>query len=588
AMHSIITTCAILFLYWLIFSTSVENAQEVSESMPSCFSLDCMNKYQRYLLLRKTEWNAIKESSTIVELEKKAEIDSINNELLQTEAFKNLTFGLINIFGKLIDDNYSIDMSNSFHGETLQLISKFYYNTLKTNGTDFLQKVWKQNVNEGDHEHKVITDDDNYEHDPHRENMASDLVNNFLQEVGVEADRLEKNMHNHKFTDASKMHGSLDMVVKLEDDEDGKKQSLELSQSEESRRHSSNKVMMLVDRDNNEYILMRPNDLSMFYEVAGCVLGPVGFNMTQELIQTETLSQFGVIFIVFMLGLEFSFNRLKSIWQFALGSVTMIFTLILSLSVFIGFVIGAKTNEAIFVGACVSLSSTAIVKRLNCTELDLIVANLPISRILKTIKGSNKHELFLLGSISLCLIMSHVSFMLGLGVEIGCFIAGILISNHKSIAESSITLVEPVKDIFSCLFFSSIGLHVYPSFFINEGTLLFILTICAIGIKFVTCSVTLMVFRHTFERATTMAIGLSQISEYVFILSSRAKSLEIISREVYYVILAVTSLTLMITPILWNIIYRRQKDIPIGGYRLLTNDSDFIISLPINNVEKAE
>ncbi|CAG8469819.1 11037_t:CDS:1 [Racocetra fulgida] len=224
-----------------------------------------MNKYQRYLLLRKTKWNAIKESSTIAELEKKVEIDLINNELLQTEAFKNLTFGLINIFGKLIDDNYSIEMSNSFHGETLQLISKFYYNTLKTNGTDFLQKVWKQSVNEGDHEHKVITDDDNYEHDPHRENMASDLVNNFLQEVGVEADRLEKNMHNHKFTDASKMHGSLDMVVKLEDDEDGKKQSLELSQSEESS-HSSNKVMMLVDRDNNEYILMRPNDLSMFYE----------------------------------------------------------------------------------------------------------------------------------------------------------------------------------------------------------------------------------------------------------------------------------------------------------------------------------
>ncbi|CAG8532972.1 10371_t:CDS:2 [Cetraspora pellucida] len=366
--------------------------------------MNCMNKYQRYLLLRRTKWNAIKENKTITELDKKAEIDLINDELLQAEGFKNLTFGLINIFDKLIDDNYSIEVSNSFYGETLQLISKFYYNTLKTSGTDFLQKVWNQNVNEGDHEHEAITDDDdNYEHGRHRENMASDLVNNFLQEVGVEADRLEKNMHNHKFTDNSKMHGSLDMVVKLEDeDEYGKKQSIELSQSEESRHHSSNKVMMLVDRDNNEYILMRPNDLSMFYEaldcqisaqtyyniaflgyiVAGCVLGPAGFNMTQELIQTETLSQFGVIFIVFMLGLEFSFNKLKSIWQFALGSVTMIFALILSLSVFIGFVIGAKTNEAIFVGACVSLSSTAIVKRLNCKELESLHGVLIVQDIL--------------------------------------------------------------------------------------------------------------------------------------------------------------------------------------------------------------
>jgi len=105
------------------------------------------------------------------------------------------------------------------------------------------------------------------------------------------------------------------------------------------------------------------------YIIAGAILGPAGYNVIQELIQTETLSQFGVVFIVFMLGLEFSFEKLGSIWKPALGSASLIFTATLSFFTLAGFIIGASVNEAIFIGACVSLSSTAVVERLQCSEL---------------------------------------------------------------------------------------------------------------------------------------------------------------------------------------------------------------------------
>lgn len=162
--------------------------------------------------------------------------------------------------------------------------------------------------------------------------------------------------------------------------------------------------------------------------------------------------------------------------------------------------------------------------------------------------------------------MSQVSNMLGLGVEIGCFVAGVLIHYRRSISESSISVVEPVRDIFSCLFFASIGLHLYPSFLINEAPLLFTLTTGAVGFKFIISTITLLICDYSLNKSSTMAIGISQISEFTFVLGSKAKSFGIISREVYYLLLTVTSLSLMVTPILWNILFRSRRDISgFGG-----------------------
>jgi Kef-type K+ transport system membrane component KefB len=171
----------------------------------------------------------------------------------------------------------------------------------------------------------------------------------------------------------------------------------------------------------------------------------------------------------------------------------------------------------------------------------------------------NSHELLLLGTIAICFVMMVLSARLELGMELGCFTAGVIVRSRKQWFESSISIIEPVRDVFACLFFASIGLHVYPSFLVSEAMLLVTLTAAVIGFKYVITSVVLVLFKIDLKKSSIMAIGLAQISEFSFVLASRAKQIGVISREVYYLLLAVTAMTLMTTPILWNLIAGRSS-----------------------------
>lgn len=93
--------------------------------------------------------------------------------------------------------------------------------------------------------------------------------------------------------------------------------------------------------------------------------------MLKELIQVETLAQLGVVLIIFVLGLEFSLEKLKKMWKLALGGAVTLLIVIVAAFVLLGCCIGASVKESIFVGACVSLSSTAVVaKCINLEQLD--------------------------------------------------------------------------------------------------------------------------------------------------------------------------------------------------------------------------
>jgi Kef-type K+ transport system membrane component KefB len=158
-----------------------------------------------------------------------------------------------------------------------------------------------------------------------------------------------------------------------------------------------------------------------------------------------------------------------------------------------------------------------------------------------------------------------LSQYLGLGMEIGCFAAGMIIRTRKGIFETSLSVIEPVRDLFSCLFFASIGLHIYPSFLASEAGLLLALSIGVIAFKYIATCIVLCLFKLDIFKSSKMAIALAQVSEFGFVLASRAKQLNIISRELYYVLLAVTSITLIATPLLLKlssqiVMYRTIED----------------------------
>ncbi|CAJ0638847.1 9422_t:CDS:2, partial [Entrophospora sp. SA101] len=371
-----------------------------------------MLNYNKYLSVSSDKFDSIKHDVSIPLEKKNEEMDIISNELNHIKSLKNLTFGLLEYFFKLLEEyqNGGIMSQSNFKKETLELISTFHNSALKMNDTEFFQHLLNQyhpngnirNEKSINNHHQKNKDKNNEEK---KDNLALDLVDDMLKEVSDSADNIEEKMNNNKFVDNPKVHGSLETVVRLEkDEEDFFLNNNEQEGDSPDNDETHHKLVGLVDSDNNEYILTRPHDLTVFYEdarllqdivvtivlsfvfgsishsiglpaflgyiVAGCLLGPAGYNVIQELIQTETLSQLGVVFIVFMLGLGFSFEKLKSSLKFALGSTLLIFGSTLCYFIFAGFIIGASINQSIFIGACVSLSSTTVVERLKYQELE--------------------------------------------------------------------------------------------------------------------------------------------------------------------------------------------------------------------------
>lgn len=198
--------------------------------------------------------------------------------------------------------------------------------------------------------------------------------------------------------------------------------------------------------------------------------------------------------------------------------------------------------------------------------------------------GKN-HELMLLGTIAICMTMLIISEHLGLGMELGCFAAGVIIRSRKGMFETSLTVIEPVRDMFACLFFASIGLHIYPSFLASEAMLLLTLSGVVIGFKYIATCIILYLFKFDIHKSSTMAIALAQVSEFGFVLASRAKQLSIISREVYYLLLAITSITLIATPLLLKITNKATTTTNTSNYHPEENSHD-VISITLNDADK--
>ncbi|CAJ0767568.1 10516_t:CDS:2, partial [Entrophospora sp. SA101] len=223
--------------------------------------------------------------------------------------------------------NGGIMSQSNFKKETLELISTFHNSALKMNDTEFFQHLLNQyhpngnirNEKSINNHHQKNKDKNNEEK---KDNLALDLVDDMLKEVSDSADNIEEKMNNNKFVDNPKVHGSLETVVRLEkDEEDFFLNNNEQEGDSPDNDETHHKLVGLVDSDNNEYILTRPHDLTVFYEdarllqdivvtivlsfvfgsishsiglpaflgyiVAGCLLGPAGYNVIQKNCDTK-------------------------------------------------------------------------------------------------------------------------------------------------------------------------------------------------------------------------------------------------------------------------------------------------------------
>nr|WP_228035536.1 cation:proton antiporter [Oculatella sp. LEGE 06141] len=346
------------------------------------------------------------------------------------------------------------------------------------------------------------------------------------------------------------------------------------------------------------------------YLVGGAIVGPAGLGLVKELIQVETLAQFGAAFLLFALGVEFSLAELKKVQAISLGGgglqilTTILVTTLLSVGV--GWV--TSPTQGVFLGAILSLSSTAVVLKClmerNETEtphgrvmlgilvvqdlaLGLMLAVLPaldrpsdqigiavgvallktallaggaivagiwiIPRLLRFLARTESRELFLLGVVALCLGIALLTEYMGLSIEMGAFIAGLMISEVEY-ADQTLAYVEPIRDIFATLFFAAIGMLIDPGFIWNNLQLILELVALVIVSKFLIITPLVRLFRYPLKTALIAGLGLAQIGEFSFVLASKGQTLGLVSRRVYLLILGTTAVTLVITPFIMRLV----------------------------------
>lgn len=358
------------------------------------------------------------------------------------------------------------------------------------------------------------------------------------------------------------------------------------------------------------------------YIGGGILVGPTGLALIKELVQVETLAQFGVAFLLFTLGVEFSLSQLKKVKDIALGGGLLQILLTIGVTTAIALGVGWVQTpvQGIFLGGILSLSSTAVVVRIwmetdemetphaqvtlgiliaQDLALGLMLAVLPTLdqpidvlgfSLLKSLGGAtlfgagavagaiwvippllgwvarrNSRELFLLTVIVLCLGIALLTEALGLSIEVGAFVAGLMISEVEY-SDQTLTDVEPLRNVFATLFFASVGMLIDPLFlWENFDLILGLVTIVMIG-KFLIVVPIVRSFRYPPKVALIAGLGLAQIGEFSFVLASAGQQLGLVSRRVYLLIAGTTAVTLMLTPFLLkgrDLLFNLLEKIPL-------------------------
>lgn len=493
------------------------------------------------------------------------------------------------------------------------------------------------------------------------QNKTLSVLDEILEDVRKAADRLEEEIEEHAFDNNKQVVGvNVEAVLRVEEDEEngGKRKN----KSKKREVEDDLGLSMLIDSQNNQYVLTKPRDSTMpradhhfikdlvsvvmlslpcgwictllslppmfGYIMCGVLLGPSCLNSIKSMVQVETLGELGVFFTLFVVGLEFSPERLRKVWKTSVQGSFYLSLLMVGAGLLWGQVLRIRTTQTVFISTCLSLSSTPLVSRflagggrgdkdgdldyssvllgmlvMQDVQLGLFIAIMPtliqaqsgdldsflfgglhvlyflaqvmvslaavlllclllkssiVGHFYKKLHNESKgtKEILVLGMAAFVFFMLTVTEFLGVSMELGCFLAGALLSTQGHMVTAEVmSCIEPIRDFLAIIFFASIGLHVFPTFVLYELTILLVLTLSLVIMKFVMAVGVLSAILPPGSRHIrwVVAAGLAQVSEFSFVLGSRARRAAIISREIYLLVLSVTTLSQLLAPVLWRL-----------------------------------
>lgn len=337
--------------------------------------------------------------------------------------------------------------------------------------------------------------------------------------------------------------------------------------------------------------------------ITGIVAGPHGLGLISAVTEVETMSEIGIVFLLFTIGIEFSLKDLMKIKKlvFLGGSAQVLLTILAFF--FVARHVGQTVSQSVFMGCLMALSSTAIVLKLlqeraeidsphGRTSLGILIfqdiAIVPMILVTPMLAGAAGHiigslavltikvagililvfvsskwlvpqllyqitrtrnrEIFLLSIIILCIAVAWLTYSLGLSLALGAFLAGLIISESEY-SHEALGNILPFKDLFISFFFISIGMLLNLDFVFRNIGVIALITLGVVVLKAIIAGATASLLGYPLRTMILVGCALSQVGEFSFVLSKAGLEYGLlIPGKTYQLFLAVSVLTMMVTP----------------------------------------
>ncbi|HBA86576.1 MAG TPA: sodium:proton exchanger [Geobacter sp.] len=340
--------------------------------------------------------------------------------------------------------------------------------------------------------------------------------------------------------------------------------------------------------------------------ITGMLAGPYALGFIRNPHQVEQMAEYGVVLLLFTIGIEFSLKELVRIRHMVLlGGGLQLFLTIGAVAA-IGTMAAFPISQAVFFGFLVALSSTAIIMKLmmDAGEMDTpqakatlgilifqdlcivplmlftphlagggdglldiaivsakaiaviaaahLSARFLIPWIFEQVVGTRSRELFILSIIFIGMGTAWLTAQAGLSLALGAFIAGLSISeseySHQALGD-----IMPFREAFVSLFFISVGMLLKPAILIKFPLLIIGLVLAIILVKALLASAVGVALGLPMRIAIIAGLALAQIGEFSFVLSHSGLSYGLLTRETYQIFLAASIATMMLTPLCMKI-----------------------------------